>query len=78
MDKLRVGFVACARLTFDSDYAQQLFERSVKALSRMDVELIHGPGLTVTEEDAESLAERFHAERSTRSLCSMEHSPWEH
>ncbi|MGI6418880.1 MAG: L-fucose/L-arabinose isomerase family protein [Thermoguttaceae bacterium] len=63
MDKLRVGFACCARLTFDSDYAQQLFERSVKALSRMDVELIHGPGLTVTEEDAESLAERFHAER---------------
>lgn len=63
MHKLRVGYVCCARLSFDGDYAQQLFECSLKSLSRMDVELVHGPGLTVTEEDAEALAERFHAER---------------
>jgi L-fucose isomerase-like protein len=55
--------VCCARLSFDGDYATQLFERSLKSLSRMDVELIHGPGLTVTAEDAESLADRFQAER---------------
>jgi len=63
MDKLRVGYVCCARLSFDGDYAGQLFERSLQSLSGMDVELVHGPGLTVTEEDAESLADRFHAER---------------
>jgi L-fucose isomerase-like protein len=63
MDKLRVGYVCCARLTFDGDYAQQLFERSRSVLSRMDVELVHAPGLTVTEEDAQTLVERFHAER---------------
>jgi len=63
MDKLRVGFACCARLSFDGEYAGQLFERSLKSLAGMDVELIHGPGLTVTEEDAEALAERFQAER---------------
>ena len=44
MDKLRVGYVCCARLTFDGDYAKQLFERSLKSLSQMDVELVHGSG----------------------------------
>ena len=62
MNKLRVGYVCCARLTFDGDYAQGLFERSLAALSRMDVELVHASGLTVTEEDAESLAAEFHAQ----------------
>src|SRR5690606_38742786 len=60
------GLESCARLSFDVDYARQLFEqslRSLKSLSRMDVELIHGPDLTVTEEDAEALAGRFHDER---------------
>lgn len=63
MDKLRVGFVCCARLSFDGDYAQQLSERSLKCLSQMDIELVHGGGLTVTELDAEALADRFHDER---------------
>lgn len=63
MDKLRVGYVCCARLSFDGDYARQLFEQSVQSLSRMNVELIHGQDLTVTEEDAEALADRFHQER---------------
>jgi L-fucose isomerase-like protein len=63
MDKLRVGYVCCARLSFDGDFATQIFERSLKSLSQMDVELVHGAGLTVTEEDAESLAEQFHAQK---------------
>ncbi|NLX98516.1 MAG: hypothetical protein GXY83_20345 [Rhodopirellula sp.] len=63
MEKLRVGYVCCARLSFDGDYARQLFERSLKSLARMDVELIHGADLTVTEEDAEALADRFHDQR---------------
>ncbi len=63
MDKLRVGYVCCARLSFDGDYADQLRERSLKCLSQMDVELVCGKGLTVTEEDAEALAAQFLAER---------------
>ncbi len=59
MDKLRVGYTCCARLSFDGDFARQIFERSLKSLSQMDVELIHGAELTVTEEDAEALAEQF-------------------
>lgn len=59
MDKLRVGYVCCARLSFDGDYAKKLFESSLRSLSRMDVELVHGPDLTVTEQDAEALVERF-------------------
>jgi L-fucose isomerase-like protein len=50
-------------LTFDSDYAQKLFERSLESLSKMDIELVHGDGLTVTEQDAEALADRFYAQR---------------
>jgi len=64
MDKLRVGYVCCARLSFDGDYARQLFDRSLQSLSRMDVELIHGSGLTVTEQDAEALAERLIDQRA--------------
>lgn len=64
MEKLRVGFVCCARLSFDGDYAQQLSERSIEVLERMEgVEVVHGGGLTVTELDAETLADRFQAER---------------
>lgn len=63
MDKLRVGYVCCARLSFDGEYAQQLFERSLKCLSQMDIELVHGTGLTVTEDDAEALAAQFYDER---------------
>lgn len=59
MDKLRVGYVCCARLSFDGDYAKKLFESSLRSLSRMDIELVHGPDLTVTEQDAEALVERF-------------------
>jgi len=62
MDKLRVGYACCARLTFDGDYAQQLFACSLAALKTMDVELVHAAGLTVTEEDAEALAAQFHAQ----------------
>jgi len=63
MHKLRVGYVCCARLSFDGDYADQLRERSLKCLSQMDIELVHGSGLTVTEDDAEALCERFHDPR---------------
>jgi len=63
MDKLRVGYVCCARLSFDGDYADQLRERSLKCLSQMDIELVHGSGLTVTEDDAEALAAKFHDQR---------------
>ncbi len=63
MDKLRVGYACCARLSFDGDYARQLFRESLESLSRMDVELIHEQDLTVTEEDAEALADRFHDQR---------------
>jgi L-fucose isomerase-like protein len=50
-------------LSFDGDYAQKLFERSVQCLSQMDIELVHGDGLTVTELDAEALCEKFHDNR---------------
>lgn len=63
MGKFRVGYACLARLSFDGAYAKELFDRSLKSLSRLDVEVIHPPDLTVTEEDAEALAERFHAER---------------
>lgn len=63
MKKLRVGFACLARLSFDGAYAQELFERSLRALAELDIEVVHAPGLTVTEEDAEALAERFCVER---------------
>lgn len=61
--KLKVGYACLARLSFDGAYAKGLFERSLKQLAMLDIELVHGTELTVTEEDAESLAERFHVER---------------
>lgn len=63
MNKLRVGYACLARLSFDGDYAKQLFERSVAVLSGMDIELVHPEGLTVTEEDAEAMADLFHSEK---------------
>lgn len=63
MEKLRVGYACLARLSFDETYAKDLFEQSRQSLSTLDVTLVHAPDLTVTEADAESLAERFHSER---------------
>lgn len=63
MEKLRVGYACLARLSFDEAYARGLFEQSLRSLSALDVELSHAPELTVTEQDAEALAERFHRER---------------
>ena len=59
MTKLRVGYGCLARLTFDGEYAKQLFERSLKSLAAMDIELVHLDGLSVTEEDGEALAAHF-------------------
>ena len=61
--RLRVGYACLARLSFDGAYAKELFARSLKSLSVLDIEVIHALDLTVTEEDAEALVERFHAER---------------
>jgi len=63
MEKLRVGYVCCARLSFDAAYAKNLFERSLQSLSKLGVTLVHSSDLTVTEEDAETLIARFAAER---------------
>jgi L-fucose isomerase-like protein len=52
-----------ARLSFDGAYAKDLFARSVKCLQGLDATIVHGPELTVTEPDAEALAERFYAEK---------------
>ncbi|MEN6532666.1 MAG: hypothetical protein ABFD89_03330 [Bryobacteraceae bacterium] len=62
MKKLRVGYACLARLNFDGEYAEQIRQRSIQCLSAMGVELVHGPGLTVTEEDGQELAERFRRE----------------
>lgn len=63
MEKLRVGYVCCARLTFDGAYARELMQRSLKSLVSLDIEMVHSDDLTVTEEDAVALAERFASER---------------
>ncbi len=63
MGKLRVGYACLARLTFDGEYARELFERSLKALATMDIEVVHLEGLTVTEQDAEALAAHFTSEQ---------------
>ena len=62
MRKLRVGYGCLARLTFDGEYAKQVMQRSIAALSTLDIELIHTDGLTVEETDAEALAELFRRE----------------
>jgi L-fucose isomerase-like protein len=62
MEKLRVGYACCARLSFDAAYAQSLFKESLASLATLDATLVHPPELTVTEQDAEALAEQFHAE----------------
>lgn len=63
MDKLRIGYACLARLSFDAAYAKGLFEQSLRSLATLDATLVHAPDLTVTEEDVEALAERFHAAR---------------
>lgn len=63
MEKLRVGYACLARLSFDGEYARSLFEESKKLLASLDIDLVHMPGLTITEEDARALAERFARER---------------
>ncbi len=63
MERLRVGYACLARLSFDGAYAKDVFQQSRESLSTLDIELIHGPDLTITEEDAEAAAERFHDER---------------
>lgn len=59
MKRLRVGYACLARLSFDGDYARRLFEESIQTLAALDVELVHPAGLTVTEQDAKTLAEHF-------------------
>ena len=63
MDKLRVGYACLARLTFDGEYAEQLFRQSLQVLEGMDIEVVHMDGLTVTEEDAELMAAHFNREK---------------
>ncbi len=63
MQRLRVGYACLARLSFDGEYAKQLFERSLKVLAAMDIELVHLGGLTVTEQDAEAMASHFTSEK---------------
>lgn len=59
MEKLRVGYACLARLSFDEAYANDVFKRSLACLSKLDIELVHAPGLTVTEDDATQLADTF-------------------
>ena len=63
MEKLRVGYACLARLTFDGEYAGQLFRQSLEVLEGMDIEVVHMDGLTVTEEDAELMAAQFNREK---------------
>ena len=63
MQKLRVGYACLARLSFDGEYAKQLFERSLKVLTAMDIEVVHLGDLTVTEQDAEAMASHFNREK---------------
>lgn len=63
MEKLRVGYACLARLSFDGAYAKAIFQQSLQGLAKMDVTIVHGPDLTVTEEDAEALVEQFTRER---------------
>ena len=64
MTKLRVGYACLARLNFDGDYANRLLEQSVEQLDSLDVDLIHRSELTVTEEDAKSIANYFNEEKA--------------
>lgn len=59
MNRLRVGYACCARLSFDGEYARRLFEQSIESLAALDVDLVHLGKLTVTEQDALTLAEHF-------------------
>ena len=63
MNKLRVGYACLARLTFDGEYAKELFDRSLAILAKMDIELVRMDGLTVTEDDAEAMASHFVSEK---------------
>ena len=64
MDKLRVGYVCLARLTFDGEYAREVMQRTRTALAGMEnVELVCPDDLTVEEEDAEAAAELFNREK---------------
>ena len=64
MDKLRVGYVCLARLTFDGEYAREVMQRTRAALAGMEnVELVCPDDLTVEEEDAEAAAELFNREK---------------
>ena len=62
MARLKVGYACLARLSFDAQYAQSLFEESKKCLAAMDIELVHVEGLTVTEDDARAVTAKFIAE----------------
>jgi L-fucose isomerase-like protein len=59
VNRLRVGYACLARLSFDGEYARGLFEQSLQTLAALDLELVHLGKLTVTEQDALTLAEHF-------------------
>lgn len=62
MEPLRVGYACFARLSFDGEYAKNVFDRSCKSLEGLGMTIIHGQGLTITEEDVEALVAQFHRE----------------
>ncbi|MCL2057450.1 MAG: L-fucose/L-arabinose isomerase family protein [Oscillospiraceae bacterium] len=60
MRNIRVGFVTLSRVTFSLDFAKSIYERSLKILSAMGVEIVAYDKLALEVEDARAAAKKFH------------------